>query len=53
MWNIRTGAVENELRPTGQRGAGGGLVTACAWSPEGLPLVSCDKAGAVTFWGAG
>ena len=25
-------------------------VQASSWSPQGTPLGSCDKAGAVTFW---
>ena len=25
-------------------------VVACAWSPTGLPLVTCDKGGSLTFW---
>jgi len=27
-------------------------ILSCGWSPQGTPLVSCDKAGAVTFWAA-
>lgn len=28
-------------------------VMAAAWSPQGTPLVSADKAGAITFWAPG
>jgi hypothetical protein len=27
-------------------------VIACAWSPAGMPVVSSDRMGGVTFWGA-
>lgn len=30
--------------------AGGQSIMATAWSPQGTPLVSCDKAGRITFW---
>lgn len=29
----------------------GAAVVACAWSPAGLPLVTGDRLGGVTFWG--
>ncbi len=32
------------------KAAGSQSILASAWSPQGTPLVSCDKAGAVTFW---
>lgn len=25
-------------------------VLGCAWSPQGQPLVSCDKGGDISFW---
>ena len=32
------------------REASGQSMMAAAWSPQGTPLVSADKAGVVTFW---
>ena len=32
------------------KAAGSQSILTSAWSPQGSPLVSCDKAGAVTFW---
>jgi len=29
----------------------GAAVVACAWSPAGVPFVSSDRLGGVTFWG--
>ena len=34
------------------KAAGAQSILASSWSPQGTPLVSCDKAGAVTFWAA-
>ena len=34
------------------KAAGAQSILASSWSPQGAPLVSCDKAGAVTFWAA-
>lgn len=64
VWDVAMRAVVCQLRegrggsgsgggtPRGNSGGGGGgTVVACGWSPAGLPLVSCTKEGAVTFWG--
>ena len=34
------------------KAAGAQSILASSWSPQGTPLMSCDKAGAVTFWAA-
>ena len=44
---VDKGTVVKEL---GKGSGGGQPVQATAWSPQGRPLVSCDKAGAVSFW---
>ena len=41
----RAGAVVRTLKD-----AGAASVLCTAWSPQGTPLVSSDKAGRVTFW---
>jgi autophagy-related protein 16-1 len=44
VWNVEKSAVVAKLADMAQ------AVNACQWSPQGTPLVSCDKAGVVTFW---
>lgn len=46
VWDLAKSAVASRLRDPKQRQS----LVACAWSPLGLPLVSCDKAGGITFW---
>lgn len=39
------------LRRAGPQQQEAAAVVACAWSPAGMPVVSSDRAGGVTFWG--
>ena len=45
MQTEKQGQLVKALKPKGAQS-----VQACSWSPQGTPLVSCDKAGALTFW---
>ena len=49
LWDVARGAVARRLRDPKQQHP----AVACAWSPLGLPLVSCDKAGGISFWVGG
>lgn len=42
--------VEGAGLATELRGSAGQAVQAAAWSPQGGPLVSCNRQGSVTFW---
>lgn len=46
LWDLHTAKVAARLRDPKQHQP----TVACAWSPLGLPLVSCDKAGGLSFW---
>lgn len=48
LWDVgqAQGRVAARLRDPTQHQA----AVACAWSPLGLPLASCDKAGGLSFW---
>jgi autophagy-related protein 16 len=46
LWDIAKSTVAARLRDPKQHQP----AVACAWCPLGLPLVSCDKAGAISFW---
>lgn len=46
VWDVARGTVAARLREPKQTQS----AVSCAWSPLGLPLVSCDKAGGITFW---
>lgn len=48
VWELPKGSVKARLRDPKQHQP----VVACAWCPLGLPLVSCDKAGGLSFWSA-
>ena len=48
VWEVDRASVVARLKPPKPTHAPG---VACSWSPAGVPLVSCDKAGVVTFWG--
>lgn len=41
----RAGAVVKTLKEAGSQS-----IVATAWSPQGTPLVTGDKAGLITFW---
>ena len=43
---VSTGSMARELQDAGASRD----VQATAWSPQGSPLVSCDKAGMLRFW---
>ena len=45
MQTERHGLLMKTLKATGAQS-----ILATSWSPQGTPLLSCDKAGAVTFW---
>ncbi|KAL4437310.1 hypothetical protein ABPG75_004449 [Micractinium tetrahymenae] len=47
LWDLGRAAVAARLREPKQTQP----AVACCWCPLGLPLVSCDKAGGLTFWG--
>lgn len=49
LWDVASGTVAARLRDPKQHQP----TVACAWSPLGLPLVSCDKAGGLSFWVGG
>lgn len=49
LWDLARSAVAARLREPKQHQP----AVACAWSPLGLPLVSCDKAGTLSFWTGG
>ncbi|PSC73673.1 autophagy-related 16 [Micractinium conductrix] len=49
LWDVPKGSVAARLREPKQAHS----AVACAWCPLGLPLVSSDKAGGLTFWGGG
>ena len=46
MLQVNTGSMARELQDAGASRD----VQATAWSPQGSPLVSCDKAGMLRFW---
>lgn len=46
LWELAKSALAARLRDPKQHQP----AVACAWCPLGLPLVSCDKAGAISFW---
>lgn len=46
LWDIAKSTVAARLRDPKQLQP----AVVCAWCPLGLPLVSCDKAGAISFW---
>ena len=48
LWDLATSAVAARLRDPRQHQP----AVACAWCPLGLPLVSSDKGGGLTFWTA-
>ena len=48
LWDIAKSAVAARLRDPRQHQP----AVACAWCPLGLPLVSSDKGGGLTFWTA-
>lgn len=56
VWELSKQSVVARLKEAGTGGSGSiatgsNNVVACAWSPAGLPLVSCSKTGAIAFWG--
>lgn len=55
VWDVGSGAVVARLRAgrarEGEAAGEAAAVVACAWSPCGAPLVSCDRGGGVAWWG--
>jgi hypothetical protein len=45
--NVQTGTA-TVAKTVKEQGAQG--ILACSWSPQGTPLVTSDKAGAISFW---
>ncbi|KAK9863390.1 hypothetical protein WJX84_000187 [Apatococcus fuscideae] len=45
IWEVEGASLATELR-----GSAGQAVQAAAWSPQGEPLVSCNRQGSITFW---
>ncbi len=50
LWDLERQALASRLRGGAKLNS---AVVACAWSPTGVPLATCDKAGTVTIWQSG
>ncbi|KAK9837782.1 hypothetical protein WJX74_004988 [Apatococcus lobatus] len=48
--DLRKVTVENSMLTSELRHSPGQAVQAVAWSPQGSPVVSCNRQGIVTFW---